>query len=119
MVNDSGPKGHSPFTWYVLQGLRGEAAQPGSEVITASDLMVYVKNQVGQKYGLQQVPDIGKLPGHESGGDFIFRLPAPKDLGLRSTTSSAATSIAWDGFCPTEIASRRRAGIFAGIAGSG
>jgi hypothetical protein len=76
MVNDKGPGGHSPFTWYVLQGLQREAARPGSSVITGSDLMLYVRNQVGEHFGSQQTPDFGKLPGHESGGDFVFRLPA-------------------------------------------
>ena len=47
-------------------------------MITASDLMVYVKNEVGRNFGVQQTPDFGKLPGHESGGDFIFRLPAAR-----------------------------------------
>lgn len=101
-VNDKGPGGHSPFTWYVLQGLRGEARQKGSGVVTGSDLMVYVKNAVGQNYGSQQTPDYGKLPGHESGGDFIFRLPATKpvldlsqwvtvrDTGAEPTAAAAA-----------------------------
>jgi hypothetical protein len=101
-VNDKGPQGHSPFTWYVLQGLRGEAAQKDSEVVTASDLMVYVKNQVGRSFGARQTPDFGKLPGHESGGDFVFRLPAAgrvvdlsqwvrvRDQGPEPTSTAAA-----------------------------
>lgn len=101
-VNDKGPRGHSPFTWYVLQGLRGEAAQKDSEVVTASDLMVYVKNQVGRSFGARQTPDFGKLPGHESGGDFVFRLPAAgrvvdlsqwvriRDVGPEPTIAAAA-----------------------------
>ena len=101
-VNDKGPGGHSPFTWYVLQGLRGEAAQKETGVVTGSDLMVYVKNEVGRNFGSQQTPDFGKLPGHESGGDFIFRLPAAKpvldlspwvtirDTGTEPTAAAAA-----------------------------
>jgi hypothetical protein len=64
----------------VLNGLRGEAAQPGSAAITASDLMVYVKNQVGQAFDSQQTPDFGTLAGHGSGGDFLFVLPPADDL---------------------------------------
>lgn len=101
-VSDKGPHGHSPFTWYVLQGLRGEAAQKGSQVVTASDLMVYVKNEVGRNFGARQTPDFGKLPGHESGGDFIFRMPAAsaeldlsqwvtiRDVGVEPTIAAAA-----------------------------
>ncbi len=76
VVNDKGPEGHSPFTWFVLQGLRNEAARPGTSAITGSDLMLYVRHQVGQYFGFQQTPDFGKLPGHESGGDFVFRVPS-------------------------------------------
>jgi uncharacterized caspase-like protein/Flp pilus assembly protein TadD len=75
VVADKGPDGHSLFTGYVLEGLRGEAAQKNSDVITASDLMVYVKDRVGRQHGSHQTPDIGPLPGHQSGGDFVFRLP--------------------------------------------
>lgn len=101
-VSDKGPGGHSPFTWYVLQGLRGEAAQKESGVVTGSDLILYVKNEVGRHFGEQQTPDFGKLPGHESGGDFIFRLPATRpaidlsqwvvirDTGTEPTAAAAA-----------------------------
>ncbi len=74
-VADKGPGGHSIFTSYVLQGLGGDAAQEDTQVITASDLMLYVRKQVANQYGSKQTPDFGKLPGHESGGDFLFRLP--------------------------------------------
>jgi len=75
VVADRGPDGHSPFTSYVLEGLRGEAAQESSEIVTASNLMVYVKDMVGMTHGSQQTPDYGALLGHQSGGDFVFRLP--------------------------------------------
>lgn len=75
VVYDPGPEGHSPFTWYVLQGLRGEAARPGSTAITGSDLMLYVRDEVSRYYP-QQNPDFSKLPGHESGADFVFRVPS-------------------------------------------
>ena len=91
-VSDQGPGGHSPFTWYVIQGLRGEAAQRGSGVVTGSDLMVYVKNEVGRNFGEQQTPDYGKLPGHESGGDFIFRLPAARPIDANPPAVSTPPS---------------------------
>ncbi len=81
-VADRGPAGHSIFTSYVLQGLGGDAAQEDTQVITASDLMLYVRKQVANQYGSKQTPDFGKLPGHESGGDFLFRLP-PMGLTLQ------------------------------------
>jgi CHAT domain-containing protein len=92
-VNDKGPGGHSPFTWYVLQGLRGEAAQRATGVVTGSDLMLYVRNAVGQHFGAQQTPDFGKLPGHESGGDFIFRLPAEQPAAQALSRSKDTDSI--------------------------
>jgi hypothetical protein len=79
-VADRGPGGHSPFTSFVLLGLQGEAAQLGGQVITGSDLILYVRNQVAARYGDKQTPDYGKLPGHDSGGDFLFRLPPATEL---------------------------------------
>lgn len=79
-VADRGPGGHSLFTSFVLQGLGGEAAQKDTQVITASDLMLYVRSRVASHYGSTQTPDFGKLPGHESGADFLFRLPPAAKL---------------------------------------
>lgn len=75
-VADRGPQGHSLFTWYVLQGLSGGANLFRQGVVTGSQLMVYVRNQVAQAFGSEQMPDFGVLPGHESGGDFVFVEPA-------------------------------------------
>lgn len=93
-VADAGPGGHSLFTGYVLNGLRGDAAQAGSAAITASDLMVYVKNRVGQAGDSQQTPDFGSLPGHESGGDFVFVLPPEDDLYEQALAALAQAQIA-------------------------
>jgi len=79
VVADGGPGGHSLFTGFVLNGLGGDAAQAGATAITASDLMVYVKNRVGQDTHSNQTPDFGTLLGHESGGDFVFVLPPEDD----------------------------------------
>ncbi len=84
-VADGGPGGHSIFTSYVLQGLGGDAAQEGTQVITASDLMVYVRRQVANAYGSKQTPDFGKLPGHGPGADFLFRLPPAEKLVIDLT----------------------------------
>lgn len=74
-VDDDGPEGHSTFTWTVIQGLKKEADWNNDDIITGTDLMVYVKNRLIDSYGKLQTPDFGYLQGHESGGDFIFRLP--------------------------------------------
>lgn len=74
-VADRGPQGHSLFTWYVLQGLKGGANLFDQGVITGSQLMVYVRDQVARAYGSAQMPDFGVLLGHESGGDFVFVEP--------------------------------------------
>jgi uncharacterized caspase-like protein len=74
-VADKGPQGHSVFTWYVLQGLRGEADLFQNGIITGNQLMVYVRDQVARAFGSEQTPDFGPLPGHESGGDFVFVEP--------------------------------------------
>jgi uncharacterized caspase-like protein/Flp pilus assembly protein TadD len=74
-VDDDGPEGHSTFTWTVIQGLKKEADWNGDDIITGTDLMVYVKNKLISTYGKLQTPDFGYFGGHESGGDFVFRLP--------------------------------------------
>jgi uncharacterized caspase-like protein len=93
-VADAGPGGHSLFTGYVLNGLRGEAKQPGSAAITASDLMVYVKNQVGLAFESQQTPDFGTLAGHGSGGDFLFVLPPADDLYAQAVSALGQADLA-------------------------
>ena len=70
-VADSGPNGHSVFTWTLLQGLDGRADLNGDGVITATELAAYVAPAVSALS--HQTPAFGSLPGSE-GGDFIFDL---------------------------------------------
>jgi hypothetical protein len=70
-VADSGPNGHSVFTWTLLQGLDGRADLNGDGVITATELAAYVAPAVSALS--HQTPAFGSLPGSE-GGDFIFEL---------------------------------------------
>lgn len=70
-VADSGPNGHSVFTWTLLQGLNGRADLNGDGVITATELAAYVSPAVSALS--QQTPAFGNLAGSE-GGDFIFEL---------------------------------------------
>ncbi len=87
-VNDGGEGGHSPFTWHVIQGLKGGAEQPLTKAITASDLAYYVKTQLRQQYGETQLPEDAKVLDHEYGADFIFRMPMTRPLPTVSTPES-------------------------------
>lgn len=66
---DLGHEGHSPFTWHVLQVLRGEVRLGEDGLISATTLTAYVKETVGKES--RQIPDGFALDGHE-GGEFVF-----------------------------------------------
>ena len=68
-VADTGPNGHSIFTWTLLQGLEGKADLDGDGAITASELSSYVAPSVSSLS--RQTPAFGSLPGSE-GGEFVF-----------------------------------------------
>lgn len=70
-VSDTGPNGHSVFTWTLMQALDGRADLNGDGVITATELAAYVSPAVSAVS--RQTPAFGNLPGSE-GGDFIFDL---------------------------------------------
>ena len=78
VVADAGRDGHSPFTWHLIQGLRGDAAAPERSadglVISAHDLIGYVRHKVAEENSTEQTPSGGSIPGH-GGGDFIFTSP--------------------------------------------
>ena len=70
-VADTGPNGHSVFTWTLLQALDGRADLNGDGVVTATELSAYVTPAVSALS--HQTPAFGNLPGSE-GGDFLFEL---------------------------------------------
>jgi tetratricopeptide (TPR) repeat protein len=70
-VSDSGPNGHSIFSWTVLQGLEGRADLNSDGYITATELASYIVPSVSSL--AHQTPAYGNLPGSE-GGEFIFEL---------------------------------------------
>jgi peptidoglycan/xylan/chitin deacetylase (PgdA/CDA1 family)/TolA-binding protein len=70
-VADDGPKGHSVFTWALLEGLQGKADLDGNGVITASELGAYISPIVSEF--AKQTPTVGNLVGSE-GGEFLFEL---------------------------------------------
>jgi len=77
VVADSGPTGtNSIFTGYLLEGLRGKAANDGG-VLTASYLMNYVYQKVSNDPRSGQTPHFGHLDGD---GDFVLRTPNGEHL---------------------------------------
>jgi uncharacterized caspase-like protein len=76
-VADTGPGGHSLFTSYLLEGLGGAAALFDKSMITASELMVYVRHRVAPAEESKQTPAFSTLDT-EPGGDFVFVLPPHK-----------------------------------------
>ena len=73
-VQDQGPRGHSPFTYYLLHGLEGYADYNRDGWVTASELEMYTRQEVAAHYS--QTPHGGTLEGHDE-GDVIFEMPAP------------------------------------------
>lgn len=49
--------GHGAFSYFLIAGLNGDAAQPGTTEITFANLAVYVVKYVSQFTGSQQTPD--------------------------------------------------------------
>lgn len=90
-VSDAGGPipGHSVFTGYLLQGLRGEAAT-AEGVISANSLMPYVHYGVSRNDATQQTPHYGFLQGD---GDFVFSYPAIEEEGSGETGSDLAIEV--------------------------
>lgn len=70
-VADSGPNGHSVFTWTLLQALDGRADLNNDGYVTASELATYTLPLVASL--APQTPAFGNLPGSE-GGEFVFEM---------------------------------------------
>lgn len=77
VVADSGPNGHSVFTWTFLQALSGKGDLNGDGLITGTELAAYVAPAVS---GVSlQTPAFGSLPGSE-GGEFVFERQAEMEF---------------------------------------
>ncbi len=78
VVADAGREGHSPFTWHLIRALRGDAVDPErsteGSVISAHDLIGYVRRKVADEDNTEQTPSGGSIQGH-GGGDFVFTSP--------------------------------------------
>jgi Tfp pilus assembly protein PilF len=54
--------GHGAFTWSLLQGLQGQAAQNGQQYVTANDIVRYVRDNVSKETANKQHPrDFGNI----------------------------------------------------------
>lgn len=73
-----GPGGHSLFSGFVIEGLRGAAPSPGG-VTRAFHLAGYLQDQVAQHSRSLQTPQYAALIGSQ-GGDFIFRVRQPGEI---------------------------------------
>ncbi|WP_428683430.1 caspase family protein [Reyranella sp.] len=70
--------GHSIFTSHVLDALSGSAASEEG-IITASRVMAYVQDKVGNDAQSQQTPHYGYVDGD---GDFIFTMKGLEALSM-------------------------------------
>ncbi|MDI9238078.1 polysaccharide deacetylase family protein [Lysobacter sp. LF1] len=90
-VADSGPGGHSVFTWVLLQALSGNGDLNGDGLITGTELAAYVAPAVS---GIsQQTPAFGSLPGSQ-GGEFVFQIPQREEFLTASTQQLSSDAIA-------------------------
>jgi uncharacterized caspase-like protein/peptidoglycan/xylan/chitin deacetylase (PgdA/CDA1 family) len=90
-VADSGPNGHSVFTWVLLQALGGKGDLNGDGLITGTELAAYVAPAVSAVS--QQTPAFGSLPGSQ-GGEFVFQVPDSQEFLNADTDQLSADAIA-------------------------
>ncbi|HVJ36637.1 MAG TPA: polysaccharide deacetylase family protein, partial [Stenotrophomonas sp.] len=93
-VSDSGPNGHSVFTWVLLQALSGKGDLNGDGLITGTELAAYVAPAVSAL--APQTPAFGSLPGSE-GGEFVLQVPQADEYLNAGTDQLAADAIAMNG----------------------
>ena len=93
-VADSGPNGHSVFTWVLLQALSGKGDLNGDGLITGTELAAYVAPAVSAVS--RQTPAFGSLPGSQ-GGEFVFQVPDSQEFLNADTTQLSADAIALNG----------------------
>lgn len=71
-VFDTGPGGHSVFTFHLLEGLdKGFADLDKNGIITSSEIASYILPRVTAESKGQQTPQYGILVG-DRGGEFVF-----------------------------------------------
>jgi hypothetical protein len=71
-VLDTGPGGHSVFTFYFIDALKNMSADLNRDgMVTTYELNEYVSPRVTAESGKMQTPEYGILAG-DMGGDFVF-----------------------------------------------
>jgi len=90
-VADSGPNGHSVFTWVLLQALGGKGDLNGDGLITGTELAAYVAPAVSAVS--RQTPAFGSLPGSQ-GGEFVFQVPDSQEYLNADSSQLTADAIA-------------------------
>lgn len=93
-VADSGPNGHSVFTWVLLQALTGKGDLNSDGLITGTELAAYVAPAVSAVSA--QTPALGSLPGSQ-GGEFVFQVPSGEEFLTAETAQLSADAIALNG----------------------
>ena len=69
---------HSAFTYWLLNGLRGQADTNRDGFVLASELFIYLNPKVKTETNNSQTPQMFALPGGQE-GDFIFRLDVERE----------------------------------------
>lgn len=105
-VFDTGPGGHSVFTFHLLEGLdKGFADLDKNGIITASEIASYILPRVTAESKGQQTPQYGILVG-DRGGEFVF-IPRMRVSLLEVNSEPAGADIYINdekvGKTPTEI----------------
>ncbi|MGV8960062.1 MAG: polysaccharide deacetylase family protein [Stenotrophomonas sp.] len=90
-VADSGPNGHSVFTWVLLQALSGKGDLNGDGLITGTELAAYIAPAVSAVS--KQTPAFGSLPGSE-GGEFVFQVADSQEFLTADSTQFSPAAIA-------------------------
>ncbi|QNH23469.1 tetratricopeptide repeat protein [Xanthomonas sp. GW] len=90
-VADSGPNGHSVFTWVLLQALSGKGDLNGDGLITGTELAAYVAPAVSSIS--PQTPAFGSLPGSQ-GGEFVLQVPEGDEFLTANTQQLSSAAIA-------------------------
>lgn len=95
-VFDTGPGGHSVFTFHLLEGLKNRSADLDKNgIITASELAAYIMPRVTTESRKQQTPQYGILIG-DRGGEFVF-VPQQKVSSLTVTSNVPGAEIIVNG----------------------
>ena len=115
-VFDTGPGGHSVFTYYLIDGLKNGSADLNRDgMITSGELNEYVAPRVTAESNRAQTPEYGILAG-DMGGDFVF-IPVGAivkmfDVSIESEPSGADVKINGQAYGKTPLNLRLEPGRY-------